>query len=230
MDLEKKLWTEWRNQPSSKNTEAILNLVYPRISYVVSKFSNSGIPESVLRVRAKAIALEQIKTFNPAYGASLSTHVANGLQKMTDWVDSEKDVVRIPNNIKRGIPSFINEKSSFLDEYGRHPTTVEMADRLKTSVDVVSRMENIINRKEIGESSSMLEPAYSIDSKEHKGIMIRYYDIKDEKERLVYEYTFGLFGKPRLQVSDISRKVSIPEHTVRRMQKRNAQIIQGFLS
>lgn len=223
------LLEKWKKNQSQENTTKLLQHLEPRIDYAVRKFSTAGIPQSVLRVKAKALALEQCKTFRPGFGANLSTHVGNGLLKMIDYVDSEKDVVRIPNNIKKHIPKYIENKEILTDSLGRQPSGIEMADRLKISPNLVHDIETIINRKEIGESSSNLSPAYSMESKEHKAIMIQYYDIQDDKERLVYEYTFGIMGKPRMQVSQISLKTSVPEHTVRRIQKKNALKIKDYL-
>ena len=56
-----------------------------------------------------------------------------------------------------------------------------------------------------------------------------YYDIKDPKEKLVFEYTFGIYGKPRLKPKEIAKRSKMHEQKVRRIQSKFAKTIKEYI-
>ena len=127
------IWKEWKSTPSPDNNKKLLAALKPRIEYAVKKYNTSGVPESVLRTQAKKLALVQAKTFDPGRGANLHTHVAHGLRKMTDFVEDEKNTVRIPNYMRNQVPVFLQSRDELRDRLDREPNIEEISDHMKTA-------------------------------------------------------------------------------------------------
>ena len=223
------VWKSWKESQTPENNKRLLGIVDDRIEYAVKKYSNSGIPSSVLRTEAKKLALQQAKTFNPNAGANLNTHVSHGLRKMNDFVEDEKNTVRIPNYLRKQIPNFLSAKELLVDKLKREPSSLELADQLKIGRPMVRRLQSVVERKEIGETKSMLDvPNFFQRDEEEDIIKTHYYDLENDKDRVIFEYTFGIMGRPRLSPKEISSKVNMPEHKVRRSQHKMAQQIDQY--
>jgi DNA-directed RNA polymerase specialized sigma subunit len=224
------IWKQWNDDPGPESNRMLLDAVSDRIEYSVRKFSNSGIPEGVLRTQAKKFALQQAKTFDPNMGSNLNTHISHGLRKMTDFVDDERGVVRVPNYIRKQIPNFIAAKEQLEDRLKRPPSGLELSDHLKIGKSMISKLQRAVESKEIGETSSMLDVPDVFGVKEEEELIkTNYYDLKNDEHRVVYEYTFGLMGRPSLSPKEIAKKTKIPEYRVRRIQHSFGNEISKYL-
>ena len=221
-------WSEWNKNKTPENNRRILKVVDKRIEHAVSRFRTSGIPESMLRTKAKKLALNQLNSYSESSGANISTHVSFGLRKLSDFVEDEKNIVRIPSNIRLQIPTFIVKKDKLKGKLGRMPNTQELSDYIKISPAMVGRLENSIDTRELVDSASQLGVNNSYESDAESDLIKRsYYDIFDPKEKLVYEYTFGVYGKKRMSPKDIAKETGIHEQKVRRLQAKIAKRIKG---
>ena len=224
------IWNNWKKNKNSENNKKILSHVSGRVDYAVSKFSNSGVPKGVLKNHAKKLALKQAESFNPNFNVSLNTHVSVGLKKMSDFVEEEKNVVRIPSYVGRQIPNFLTVKDHLTEKLNREPTSIELADKLSIGVKKVRSLQKEVSRMEIGESASGLDGIGSFNKDEEEDLIkMHYYDIMDPNHKLIYEYSFGLFGKKKIKPKAIAAKVKMSEAQVRRVQQKFAAEIEKFL-
>jgi len=228
-EKEKGVWERWKKNPSPKMNRELLDILKPRIDYAVKKFTRSGIPANALKTQAKKLSIAQAKTYDPGKGVLLSTHITHGLRKMTDYVEDEKNVVRIPNYVRNQVATFMEERDKLVDELGRDPNIEEIADKMKIGKNLASKLESSIDRKELTHSLTQLDigDVYS-RSEEEELIISHYYDIKDPGMKTIYEYTFGLFGKKRLKPKEISKRTKVNEQKVRRIQSGFAKDIKKY--
>jgi len=222
-------WKEWKDNPSLESNKKLFEVVKPRIDFALHKYKRSGLPEAVMETEAKKLVLYQAKSFNPNAGVAFSTHVSQGLRKMTDYVEDSRHVVRIPSYLRQQIPTYIAERDQFWETMGRPPTAKEVADKMKIGMGIASKLEGLINMKEIGETGSQLTSFSSNrTTKEENAIRAYYYDLKTDEERLVYEYTFGLFGKPKKKPKEIALLVSWNEQKVRAFQHKSGKKLEEY--
>jgi hypothetical protein len=223
-------WLDWKSNPSSRTRQQLVDSVSDRVSYALHKFSRSGVPASVLKAETTKLILSQAKSYNPGAGANFATHVANGLRKLSAFAEDTRHVVRTSDYLRREVPTFMLEKDKLLDRLGREPSFQEMSDHMQVSLPVIKRLNKAVDRKEIGASASQLDANLNSNRSEEdeEDIQLHYYDLKDPQEQLIYEHTFGLFERPQLKPSAISKLSRLPEHRVRKIQHDFAKNIIDF--
>lgn len=227
---EKKAWMEWKNSPGLETNKKLFEIARPRIDFALHKYQRSGLPPAVLETEAKKLVLYQAKSFDPDKEVAFSTHVSQGLRKLTDYVEDSRNIVRIPGYLRQQVPNYISARDHLWDNLGRPPTATEVADKLRIGVPLASKLENLINMKEIGETGSQMTGFSSItDKKEEDVIRSYYFDLPTNEERLIYEYTFGLHGKPKKKPKEISELVGWQEQKVRKFQHNVGQKLKDFV-
>ena len=80
-----RLWQQWHRTRSQMDMEALLNQLQPVISGQVSRWAGT-LSRPLLETRAKVLAVEAIRSYNPSRGTALATHVTNRLRKLSRLV------------------------------------------------------------------------------------------------------------------------------------------------
>jgi DNA-directed RNA polymerase specialized sigma subunit len=106
----------------------------------------------LLESEGKLLALEAFKTYDESHGAALGTHVTNQLQKMSRISYAHQNVARLPENKMLMFHTYNIAHSQLADQFGRHPTTDELADHLGWTIPHLTKFRTQIGRQEVLES------------------------------------------------------------------------------
>lgn len=227
---ELEVWEQWKKSPGVETNKKLFEVVKPRIDFTLHKFQRSGLPQAVLETEAKKLILYQAKSYDPKKGVAFSTHVSQGLRKMADYVEDSRNVVRIPTYLRQQVPNYIATRDYMWEQLGRPPSAKEVADKLKIGYNLSTKLEGLINMKEIGETNSMLTGFSSVtNTKEEDAIRSHYFDLKNDEERVIYEYTFGLHGKPKKKPKEIATLVSKTEQQIRAFQRKVGKKLEEYV-
>lgn len=128
-DKDMQLWEAWHKDPSSANLNALLNQLGPLITKEVQR-SSGTLPESALRAEGKKWAIKAIKSFEPARGYKLSTHVTNYLQRVRRLNYQYQNVARLPESKQLQFREYNDARNSLEESLGRQPTEDELAAHL----------------------------------------------------------------------------------------------------
>jgi hypothetical protein len=128
------------------------------------------------------------------------------------------------------VGKFQKIKQNLMEDLGREPNTVELADSLTWAPREVERMENEL-RKDLaittgGEEEAFFENIMFSTDTTSELLFFVYYEA-DPEEKLILEYSLGYGGKPRLDVKDIALRIGKPEVYVRRKRTKFAEKVNN---
>jgi DNA-directed RNA polymerase sigma subunit (sigma70/sigma32) len=214
---ELKLWGDWKLGSKVAQNKLIKSLD-PLLQSQINRYQHPSIPRSALEAEARKLALEAFKTYDPSK-AQLGTHVTNHQKHLQRYVLNYVNIGKIPENRALAVGKFQKIKQNLMEDLGREPNTVELADSLTWAPREVERMENEL-RKDLaittgGEEEAFFENIMFSTDTTSEILFFAYYEA-DQEEKLIFEYSFGWGGKPKLDVKDIALRIGKPEVYVRR--------------
>jgi RNA polymerase sigma factor (sigma-70 family) len=203
--------------------DSVQNLVQFR----VNQFRGAAVPPAAMMGFANAQVMKAFNTYNPSKGASLQTHINWHLKKVQTFVVENQNLGKIPDQRVNNITEFKTAKSDLKEELGHEPDSLTLAEHLGWSQKEVARMESE-QRKDLIESLSpevdSLKELYS--AREREVLRYIHYDLTPD-ERLVFEYSLGLYGKPQLSATDIAKQLNISKPRVSRIRKKIDQKLRA---
>ena len=205
------LWTEWNaaGRPSGDQLEPLMMAMQGPINSKVNEFKSAPVPPSAVRGFANAQAVKALHSYNPKKGASVSTFVTWHLKKVRSFVLKHQNIGRIPEHRGYNITRFKEAREEMTDKMGTPPDSLSLAENLGWSQAEVDRMEKELRPDLIASLSPEPDRLRDIQSSRERDVL-RYihYELTPD-ERLVFEYSLGLYGKPKLTATEISRTMSI---------------------
>lgn len=199
--------SRWVKYKIPKDGTALHKYLSPIINSAITSYGGGS---KDLKVQAYKLAFDAIKTFDPAKGADIKTHVYNNLKRLNRVAASRSNIVRVPEGVARDYSMVSKAIRDFSDEYGRDPNDDELSDITKLSK---KRIDRILNRNSFisGSESVTAEGADRVSS---KGIsMDTYIDYlyasSDNIDKSIIEMSSGYRGKPILSNTVISRKLGL---------------------
>jgi DNA-directed RNA polymerase specialized sigma subunit len=214
------LWHNWNNK--GRKPEHLLPLYEsykPLLAREAQKYANKvEIPTSTIHAEVDRHFANAMKTFNPGRGTQLNTWVQTNLQKTSRYIKTYQNFGKIPEGQISQIRPFQMAKEELYNKLGHEPDTKTLADHLGWTQRRVIQMQKE-NRKDLPASGFESDPAELMTPKELEAIKLMQYDLTPE-ERTVYEYTFGVNGKPRHQPGQIAKVTNIHPSKVSRIRNR----------
>jgi len=219
---ELQLWKEWKaSGENPEKLELLLRSYQPLIESQAGIYKGkTPLPPEAIDAQYKILFVQALRTYDPSRGAALNTHVHNQLMKGKRYVATYQNFSRIPENRVFNIGNFQRTQDTLTEELGRAPTHEELATRLDWSLKEVGRMHKE-QRKDLVTSRFEEDPfASNIDDARLKEVMhMIYYEFTPE-EQLVWDYSIGAHGKPKLSAGEIAQTMNISGPKVSRI--RNA--------
>ncbi len=205
-DLE--YWEKWKKNTSIINQQALLKRLDPLIRSEVNKITGLSVAKrSALKVRAKTLVLESLKTYNPKK-AQMNTYLVGQLMKLKRFAYENVGVVRIPENRQLRIREYKDAISSFNLAFDRDPTNSELASKLGWPMIEIKKMKKQL-RSEIPASLMVYQPAViGKDFKINRTIELTY-DSLDKRDQKIFDLTLGTHDKSILSNNEIARKLAI---------------------
>lgn len=217
---ELELWHHWNNNGRKpEHLYPLYESYKPMLTMTVKKLNRVELPSSTINAEIDKHFVNAVKTFNPGRGTQLSTWVQTNLQKASRFVKTYQNMGKIPEGQISQINRFNQAKDQLYNQLGHEPDTKMLADHLGWSQRRVVQMHKELSRRDMPVSGFQDDPAELLTPRELEAIKLMQYDLSPE-ERTVYEYTFGMNGKPRLQPGQIARTTNIHASKVSRIRNR----------
>lgn len=191
------LFKAWQQTGDKTHFQSLYGQMKPLLDTAATKASyGSNLPKSAHQIWAAQSFMDALKTYDPARGVALQTHVYNAVHqkaKRLNYLYQNLGQVPEPRAMQVGL--FNTEKANLTHELGREPSAAELADRTGLGLKDIERLQKEI-QKDL--SLSSLEEEVTVESpREEEILSLIYYDLTNE-EKTVYDYIFGKHGKPRL--------------------------------
>jgi len=182
------------------------------------------IARPVLEAKAKALALEAIKSYSPTGGAALASHITNRLLKLSRTVYSHQDAVRTPEHKKLKVMALNRAENDLMSIHGREPTNEELQQHLKWSPKMISEIQSatapeLLESGDVGGGLFETQSAWAADSPD--GIVNMFYYDLNPTDKLIFEHSTGYSGKPILSNTELCKRTGL---TVGQLSYRKTQI------
>lgn len=219
---EMEMWKTWKDGGQKpEHLDPLLKSFSNLISQRMTKFRGAEVPKAAVEMEHKKELLKALRTFDPTKGTTLTTYVIGQLPKAGRYVANNQNFARISLNIGEKIGQFNALKSNLTETLGHEPDAQAIHDHLlqnphetlgRLSLKQINRF-NKDQRKGLLESSSnaneLAGRVYSLsgeDAREEEVIKLIYPQLAGD-ERAVYEYIYGVNGKPALKRGEIAKKM-----------------------
>ena len=220
----------FRADPSPKNADTMLQALKPVIDKGLRAHVGSKV-SPLTRSHARRITLQALESYDPAQ-AKLSTHVINHLAGLKRVERKQTHILKVPERVILD-QRFLHQKSAeFEDEYGREPSTQELADFTGLSpkrIDYVRKFANPLATGQLSATSQSPEsqefnPAVQRFGPSKAWLELVYSDL-NPTDQLIMEWTFGLHNKRPRSNQEIARRLGITPGAVSQRKRKIQQLL-----
>jgi RNA polymerase primary sigma factor len=215
------LWHTWNNKGRKpEHLQPLYESYKPLLTREAKKFANRvELPTSTIHAEIDKHFVNAVKSFNPGRGTQLNTWVQTNLQKASRFVKTYQNFGKIPEGQISQIRRYEQAKEQLHSKTGFEPDTKALAEHLGWTPRRVTQLQRELSRRDMPASGWESDPAELISPKELEAIKLMQYELTPE-ERTVYEYTFGMNGKPRHQPGQIAKVTNIHPSKVSRIRNK----------
>jgi DNA-directed RNA polymerase specialized sigma subunit len=209
---------KWKASPTDDNLYAVLKEVEPAVASSINAHAGG---DKAYKTKARVLAVEAIKNYDPTRGAALNTHVYNHLRRLNRIRAQRQNALHFPEQIhtdRRVVDEFTKE---YTDIHGVEPSDTAIADGLSMSIDRINRTR----LKEAPTSRALSDKgdlAGKARSQSDIWMDYVYFDL-GEKDKKILEWTTGYNGSKRLSKKEIAAKLGISQPAI---SQRVSKIVQ----
>lgn len=124
-------YAAWQTDPSQENMGQILKHMKPMIISQLSQYPGDN---KILMGKAKILAADAVRDFDPTMGVRLTTWVTNRLQPLSRYGRQSRQILNIPELAYRQYSEYESKRREFSDVNGKEPSDEEMADAMGISL------------------------------------------------------------------------------------------------
>jgi len=225
-----RLYEQWNAQQTPEQLREVIRKLDPVIGSAVSSYAGPKASPTIHQ-RAKLLAADAVRTYDPERGAGLNTHVYNQLRALQRMAPQVTDPLAPPERFRRQQQEITQANESFFDEMGREPTDEEIAEVTgippKRITKVRNRMRARIPISAYEESFDEDDEAADIvgsERTEYDDWVDAVYDDLGEIDRLIMMHRTGYRNADVLSNQEIAQKLDVSpaavSQRVSRIQKR----------
>ena len=186
-------YARWRADPTPSNMNAVLDDLSTTINSEIQRFSG---PKTLLKSRARALAIKAVRSYDPASGANLRSWVTTQLMPLSRYNNSLKPVYA-PEDVSRKAYTISVARETFRDEHGRDPTDAELADEVGISVKrlraVLGRTPAVVNEPDADPDEATQDLAI-YTSNPIRDAQEAVYASLDDRDKAIFDGRTGLHG------------------------------------
>ncbi len=221
---------KWTSQQTPQNLHAVMQHLQPTVDKAIHAYAPDASP--VLKDRARLMASDAVKSFDPTKGASLQTHVYRQLQSLQRQAQQIQSPMPMPDRLRQSRGAIYQAVEQVKNQLGREPSDEEIAEISKMPVAHVVKARQRIRQ---GIPLSVLED--DDDDNDNAPDMVAhqvrpeddwaeavYHDLGDI-DRVIFQHRTGYRGAEQLPNQEIARRLRMSAPAV----TQRAQRIQARL-
>lgn len=223
------LWHHWNdNGRTPEHMKPLLDSFKPMLQGEANKWKGVEIPKSAINAEMRKQFVHAVKTFDPNHPkkTQLGSWIKTNLTKSSRFMKTYQNIGKIPESNISKIREFKQAKETLFSLHGYEPDTRTLADHLKWPHKKVVQLQKELRDDLPVSGFPGGDPAEVLAPRELEAIRILQYDKRlSTDERAVYEYTFGMNGKPRLQPGQIAKQTGLHPSKISRIRGK----IKGYV-
>ena len=216
----------WKTTPTKALSAQLLTAANPIMDKAMTSYAGRQGP--VLKARAKLLALNTFKAYDPKKGAKLSTYLMTQLQPLRRVGLQTGQAVHVPEGLTYDKSSVTKSRKAFQATFGREPSDHELADDTGLSIARIRRVGEVptvvSGTQAEGEGYG---PGVLRSTAEDNWLEFVYYELLPT-DKLILDHRLGRHGKAKLSNNEIAVRTKMtPSAVTQRMAKIVARLQEG---
>jgi len=219
---------QWKKDPSPDNLATVLKTLEPTVVSEVQRYSG---PKTLLRAKAKTLAIKAVQTYDPTKGAQLRSWVVTQLQPLSRYSQRLRPV-RVSEMAIRQAAEVHTQGKHLEEELGHTPTTEELADRVGISKERIEELQRTV--RPVVSESSMVDPETGEPFQPavtQTNVMDfaseAVYDSLTPREKQIYDWKTGGHGQAMMPNQEIAKRLGVTPALISQISQQIAGKIQG---
>jgi RNA polymerase sigma-B factor len=203
-----KAYSTWAADPTPDNASALLTHMEPVIGSAINRFAGKDDP--LIRGRARRMALDAVRTYDPKRGVRLTTHVTNHLMGLRRASRQQSQLLKVPERASMEQAYLQRMTAELGEDLGREPTTTELADFSALPVHKIARLRRYVPGAVESSLPEDLGGSNRFDAgdRELKMAEILHQELP-YRDQHILEWSLGLHGSPQLSNQEIASKIGV---------------------
>jgi DNA-directed RNA polymerase specialized sigma subunit len=228
-----KAYENWVTDPSPENMGAILKAKKPLILSEISRYPGDN---RILKGRAKKLAVDAVRSYDPASGARLTSWIVTQLQPLSRYGRKSSQLLNTSELAYRQFAEIDSYRREFLDNEGREPSDDELADMSGISVkriNQVRKMNPVVRSTGAMEDTAGTETDFSMPAVQDlendpllNTAVEAVYDSSDERDKAILDMKMGRNKKPAISNQEIAMRLGVSPGLVSQRSLELAKSIQ----
>jgi len=189
------LHRSYLDAPTAENLHAVVHALKPVTDYALSSLRAGDDP--VLRSKARVLTAKAVQSYDPSYGASLSTWTSNQMMPLRRMRRQAQAVAKVPDRIQLDAYTLMKAEKNFIDQHDRDPDVGELSDYAKMPVRRITKVRQSFRKMP---SQAAMGDGVSEEAVDHSAEALDYiYHDADGVDRQILERKLGYGGKYEAQ-------------------------------
>jgi len=201
-------YKRWKQSNSSEDFKKLLDETKNIQSSALKSYGGLGDPFS--EGKARILAAEALRSYDPSKGAAINTHLMSQLRRLHRYSD-RNSLINIPEDVRYGKNRIYEAERELASELDRDPTDSELADRTGFSLRKLRKYKSYATAPKL-ESSFVDEEGREympgVDAGDDAAIDYVYFDLP-ATDRKIMEWRTGYNGAKQLSNNEIAKKLRI---------------------
>lgn len=222
------MWQTWKDSGyKEQHLAPLMSSLEPAIKFHVNKWKAANVPEHLIHIRAKQIAVDSLKTYAPTQGhggkvASPGSWVQKNLNQLQRFIVTNQNVGRIQENRAGKNKRIFDEARQYLREmYGREPTIKEIAEDMTTKLGkAVTEKQVRMYVREERRDNTVSDENFVYTPTATRMLLKLLPEELTPLENQVFERLYGLNGIRAMKPGEIARDLRIDNSRVSRIRNK----------
>jgi RNA polymerase nonessential primary-like sigma factor len=229
--------------------EARQQMIEANLRLVISigkRYMNRGFPFADIVEEGNLGLIKAVEKFNYKKGFRFSTYASWWIRQFIERaIINQGKLVRLPVHVVERLNRYLSKVEQLVHELGREPTSEEVAGRMKTSLEEVEDLKQLVRTtssldspisegqdtflRDIIEDPFCLSPADTAEGVLRRSEMMAWLKELPEKERTVILARFGLDGEESRTLEEIGREMGLTRERVRQIETAALVRLRGII-
>jgi DNA-directed RNA polymerase specialized sigma subunit len=208
----------------------------PAIKYHVNKWKAANVPEDLINIRARQIAVSALRKYKPTQGyggkvASPGSWVQNQMNQLQRFVVTNQNAGRIQESRAGKNKRVFDEAYQLLrNQLGRDPTIKELSEQMTLSMGKpVTHKQARMYVREQRRDNNVSDENFTYTPTDTRMLIKLLPEELTPLENQVFERVFGLNGCRKMKPGEIARDLRIDNSRVSRLKAKITQKAQEYL-
>lgn len=210
-------YQKWLVNPDKDSMGGVIRELSPMIDAEVFRYNG---PKTLLRNKARLLAADAIKTYDPKSGAKLSSWVVTQMQPLTRYGRTLAKPVHTSELAHRQGAEIETIRKNLSEDLGAEPTDAQLADETGLSISRINKVRSMTpayftesSMESISESG---EPhAIAVENKGPDPVLETttqaVYASLNERDRAIFDLKTGRNGTEALDNKSIAKRLGVSE-------------------